>query len=182
MSLIEQIKEHEGFREFPYICPTGHPTIGYGTKLPLTGLDWGILLSVPQRFSLTEKGYKILAGRDINKFYNEIEQAQQVNFPTYSLSEEGADALIEGRLTTMWNQTVKSKPIIKELPMKAQLIIGNMTYQMGVGGVAAFGNMWRGLEAGDFNKAADEMLDSKWYREDSPERAQELADEMRSLA
>ena len=30
---LDLIKEFEGFRSETYICPTGHPTIGYGHKL-----------------------------------------------------------------------------------------------------------------------------------------------------
>ena len=36
MNLIEHIKEEEGFRGYPYDDTLGFPTIGYGTKLPLT--------------------------------------------------------------------------------------------------------------------------------------------------
>ena len=35
---------------------------------------------------------------------------------------------------------------------------------------------------GDWDKAADEMADSKWATEDSPERAKRLIDRMRALA
>lgn len=34
---IEIIKEHEGFATFPYICPAGVPTIGYGATYYLDG-------------------------------------------------------------------------------------------------------------------------------------------------
>lgn len=36
MSLLENIKESEGFRGMPYKDTQGYLTIGYGTKLPLT--------------------------------------------------------------------------------------------------------------------------------------------------
>ena len=32
-SLVDKIKAHEGFSEKIYICPTGHPTVGYGFKV-----------------------------------------------------------------------------------------------------------------------------------------------------
>lgn len=33
MNLKESIKIHEGFREKVYLCPTGHPTVGYGFRV-----------------------------------------------------------------------------------------------------------------------------------------------------
>ncbi|MDR2342773.1 MAG: glycoside hydrolase family protein [Campylobacteraceae bacterium] len=38
-SLIQSIKKHEGLRLTSYICPSGYPTIGYGTKLPLNDFE-----------------------------------------------------------------------------------------------------------------------------------------------
>ena len=39
MSLIEQIKEHEGFRSRVYQCTEGHDTIGFGFKVADLELD-----------------------------------------------------------------------------------------------------------------------------------------------
>ena len=33
MNLKESIKIHEGFRSSVYLCPTGHPTVGYGFRV-----------------------------------------------------------------------------------------------------------------------------------------------------
>ena len=44
MSLIHSIKEHEGFRGQQYTDHLGFPTIGYGTKLPLTEQEAAWLL------------------------------------------------------------------------------------------------------------------------------------------
>ena len=37
--LLDQIKEHEGLRLFPYKCPAGKLTIGYGHNLQDNGLS-----------------------------------------------------------------------------------------------------------------------------------------------
>lgn len=60
-----------------------------------------------------------------------------------------------------------------------QEIIIEMVFQMGRGRVAKFKRMVSGLNDGDYEWAADEMLDSKWAREDSPGRALYLANAMR---
>ena len=39
MSLIDQIKEHEGFRSRVYQCTEGHDTIGFGFKIADLELD-----------------------------------------------------------------------------------------------------------------------------------------------
>lgn len=44
MSLVTSIKEHEGFRGLPYDDSLGIPTIGYGTKLPLSKAEADMLL------------------------------------------------------------------------------------------------------------------------------------------
>lgn len=58
-----------------------------------------------------------------------------------------------------------------------QAIIISMAYQMGVKGVLSFGDMWAAIRAGDWNKAADEMLDSLWAKQ-TPARAHRHAEVM----
>ena len=66
------------------------------------------------------------------------------------------------------------------LPEDAQLIIANMMFNLGHSRLSAFLGMKAGVDARDWNKAADEMIDSKWY-EQVPNRAGRLVKRMRSL-
>jgi len=66
------------------------------------------------------------------------------------------------------------------LPEDAQLIIANMIFNMGYTRLSKFRGMKAGVDARDWNKAADEMIDSKWY-EQVPNRAGRLVKRMRSL-
>ncbi|MDA3909508.1 MAG: hypothetical protein PF437_10515 [Sulfurimonas sp.] len=43
--------------------------------------------------------------------------------------------------------------------------IAEMAYQMGLSGLLKFRKTWKYLEEHEFEKAAVEMLDSKWYRQ-----------------
>ena len=52
-----------------------------------------------------------------------------------------------------------------ELPEEAQLIIANMMFNMGYGRLSKFKGMKAGVDAKDWNKAADEMIDSRWYKQ-----------------
>ena len=68
-----------------------------------------------------------------------------------------------------------------ELPDEAQEIIANMMFNMGLTRLSKFKGMKAGVDARDWNKAADEMVDSKWYRQVT-NRAERLVKRMRSLA
>ena len=45
MSLIEEIKQEEGFSGTVYKCTEGFDTVGYGTKLPLTKEESELILN-----------------------------------------------------------------------------------------------------------------------------------------
>lgn len=68
----------------------------------------------------------------------------------------------------------------RPLDVVRQGVVLMMAYQLGTHGVLVFRRMCRALERGDYQAAADEMLDSKWAHRDSPARAQRLAAAMRS--
>ena len=67
------------------------------------------------------------------------------------------------------------------LPEEVQLIIANMMFNMGRPRLSKFKGMKAGVDAQDWNKAADEMIDSNWYKQ-VPNRAGRLVKRMRSLA
>ena len=68
-----------------------------------------------------------------------------------------------------------------DLPEEAQRIIANMMFNMGRPRLSKFKGMKAGVDARDWNKAADEMVDSRWYRQVT-NRAQRLVDRMRAVA
>ncbi|MEN6631676.1 MAG: hypothetical protein ABFD84_04565, partial [Candidatus Polarisedimenticolia bacterium] len=68
------------------------------------------------------------------------------------------------------------------LPEDAQLVLADMTFQMGWPRVRDFRKALAAVERGDFETAADEMLDSTWAKEQTPRRAEALAELMRGCA
>ena len=68
-----------------------------------------------------------------------------------------------------------------DLPEEAQLIIANMMFNMGRPRLSQFKGMKAGVDARDWNQAADEMVDSKWYRQVT-NRADRLVTRMRDIA
>jgi lysozyme len=67
-----------------------------------------------------------------------------------------------------------------KLPEEAQLIIANMMFNLGRPRLSKFKGMKAGVDAGDWKKAADEMIDSAWYRQ-VPNRADRLVKRMEAV-
>ena len=68
----------------------------------------------------------------------------------------------------------------EHLPEEVQLIIANMMFNMGYTRLSKFKGMKRGVDARDWNQAADEMIDSRWYNQVT-RRADRLVVRMRSI-
>ena len=67
-----------------------------------------------------------------------------------------------------------------QLPEEAQLIIANMMFNMGLTRLSKFRGMKNGVDARDWERAADEMVDSRWYNQVT-RRADRLVVRMRNL-
>ena len=65
-------------------------------------------------------------------------------------------------------------------PQAIREVLINMIYQIGFSGVRKFKKTIRYIKEDNFSLAAEEMLDSKWARSDSPNRAKELSDIVKS--
>ena len=61
----------------------------------------------------------------------------------------------------------------------AKEVIIEMVFQLGIGGVSKFKNMWKALDSEDYGEASFQMLDSLWAKQ-TPARAGKLAGKMRS--
>ena len=68
----------------------------------------------------------------------------------------------------------------EHLPEEAQRVIANMMFNMGYTRLSKFRGMKRGVDARDWNAAADEMVDSRWYNQVT-NRANRLVERMRNI-
>lgn len=91
-----------------------------------------------------------------------------------------AERLLADDMYSTGRQLDDRLPWWRELDAPRQGVIMNMAFQMGVAGLCGFAKTLHAVEAGKWDEAAQEMLDSKWAREDSPNRANELARQMRT--
>ena len=67
------------------------------------------------------------------------------------------------------------------IPEECQLILANMMFNMGRTRLGKFKNMNAAVEEGDYSRAANEMVNSRWYTQ-VRNRASRLVERMRSLA
>ena len=67
-----------------------------------------------------------------------------------------------------------------DLPEEVQLIIANMMFNLGYPRLSKFKGMKAGVDARDWQKAADGMVDSRWYKQVT-NRAERLVQRMRAV-
>lgn len=97
------------------------------------------------------------------------------------ITEDESLYIVRKRVRHIAEQLQQALPFWTRLPDEVKDVLIEMAYQMGVGGVLRFRKTLDALEHGDYAKAAEEMLDSKWAHQ-TPKRALELAERVRNVA
>ncbi len=93
------------------------------------------------------------------------------------LSRQEADIILDLKIKKLrWH--FDSRGLLDGLTPARRDVILNMAYNLGIPRLMGFKRMWAAINAGDWDKAADEMLDSKWASQ-VRNRATELAGIMR---
>lgn len=105
------------------------------------------------------------------------EHGQPVGTP---VSEDRCNEAFDNDVQTVISDCNILYPDFDELPEEAQRIIANMMFNMGRPRLSKFKGMKRGVDARDWNAAADEMVDSNWYRQVT-KRADRLVARMRAI-
>ena len=98
-----------------------------------------------------------------------------------AVSEERCYEVFEQDVQTVLSDCEKLYEDFYDLPEDAQLIIANMMFNMGLTRLSKFKGMKRGVDARDWERAADEMVDSRWYNQVT-KRADRLVVRMSSLS
>jgi lysozyme len=106
------------------------------------------------------------------------EHGQEVGTP---VSEDRVNECFDKDVEVVLADCEKLYPDFEELPEEAQLIIANMMFNMGRPRLSKFKGMKAGVDARDWNEAADQMVDSRWYKQVT-NRADRLVQRMRALA
>lgn len=105
---------------------------------------------------------------------------------TFPLSDDQVDVLLEQDLENTYADLDRSVAWWLGLNDARQRVLANMCFNMGISRLLDFAKMLAAARIGNYEVAADEMLDSKWARDvgigtpEKPGRALRLANMMRN--
>tara|TARA_R100000908_G_C3638813_1_gene76079 strand:- start:24 stop:479 length:456 start_codon:yes stop_codon:yes gene_type:complete len=97
------------------------------------------------------------------------------------VSPDRVKEAFESDLETVLSDCNILYPDFDDLPEDVQHIIANMMFNMGRPRLSKFVGMKRGVDKRDWDAAADEMVDSNWYRQVN-NRASRLVARMRDVS
>ncbi|TDF41910.1 hypothetical protein EYS14_03440 [Alteromonadaceae bacterium M269] len=157
--LFQQIEHHEGRRYEPYKCSRGYWTIGVGRNLDTTGLSKQESIEIFGEIVPKSEYVSRLKAKPLND--NQIDMLLREDVST---AEDGCYSLV---MMGVLNDARKA-------------VLINMAFQMGINGLSKFTNTLVYISLEQYEQASEEMLDSKWHREDSPTRALEMSEQMKT--
>ena len=96
------------------------------------------------------------------------------------ISDERVQEAFENDVEIVLGDCKKLYSDFDSLPEEVQRIIANMMFNMGLPRLSKFKGMKRCVDSKDWNAAADEMVDSRWYKQ-VPNRAGRLVQRMRAV-
>jgi lysozyme len=155
----KQIRIDEGKRNRVYRDTRGIRTIGIGYNMDMVGsrATFMSVLDVDARaFEDTRDGLCSLSDAMIEKLFN------------FVVTDAYRSACF----------------LIKDLQARPQIVqdvLTNLVYNMGWAKVSRFYKLLTALKARDYNKAADELVDSAWY-DQVGERSKRIVEQIRSLS
>lgn len=99
------------------------------------------------------------------------------NLEERGISEDEAFYLLSNDIDVIWEELIKSHPIVEDLDAQRQMILLNMAFNMGVPRLSKFKKMWAAIENNNMEEASKEALDSRWASQVG-RRAEELAERL----
>lgn len=154
VSFQKVLTRHEGYRANPYKDSVGVLTVGIGFNL--------------ERAEAPE----LLAAEGIR--YNQVVSGRR------PISKEEAWRLASNDVNTAAADAARIFPNFGSLPTGKQEVLVNMAFNLGGAKLLKFVKLREAVAAGDFSRAADHMLQSKWAKQVG-DRAVELAEQMRRV-
>ena len=98
---------------------------------------------------------------------------------TKPISDRAVMVIFEDDCMDVERELTKLVYDFDELPDRAQLALFDMVFQLGLGGVQKSKKMLLAIQERDWDKAADECLDSKYHKQ-TPARCEENAQMLRA--
>lgn len=95
------------------------------------------------------------------------------------ISEGEAEYLLQNDVSIVLSALRRNINFFDSLCVERQAVLLNMAFQMGIAGLLKFKKTLTLIEMGDYEAAAEGMLKSLWAKQ-TPNRANEMAEQMRS--
>lgn len=108
---------------------------------------------------------------------NDPEHGQPVGT---EVSEERVAEVFEYDIEVTLDECERLYSGFSELPEEVQHILANMMFNMGRPRLSGFKKFNAAIEAGEWQEASEEMIDSRWYRQVT-NRAERLVQRMRAV-
>ena len=122
------------------------------------------------------EGFRQFPYRDINDF---LTVGFGRNLDTVGIMVDEAYQLLDNDLDYHLTSLNQKLNFFNELDDSRKCVLIDMSVNLGINKLFEFVNFITALDSGDYDKAAEEMLESKWAKQ-VPNRANELANIMRT--
>ncbi len=150
--VYEEISADEGKVLHAYLCSELHKTVGIGHKVLPDDPEYGL---------------------PVHGAYDDVSEEESITEDRcYVLFQQDVQIAIGGCQKIYGNW--------EELPQEMQHVLVNMCFQLGQGGLSKFKNFKTAVEDYQWQRASEEMLDSRWAGQ-TPERAQRLSERVAAL-
>lgn len=104
-------------------------------------------------------------------------KSNPLNDEAYPLSDDRVNEILTGDLERVFDGLDKNIPWWRNQTYARQRVLANMAFNLGITGLMGFKNTLLYVQNGEYQKAADGMLSSKWAKQVGA-RAKRLADMM----
>ena len=101
------------------------------------------------------------------------------NLDDVGLSQDEIDLLLTNDINRSIKDLTDHIEWVNSLDEPRRIVLVNMCFNMGISRLLHFQKMLAALQSGDYQKAADEMIDSAWYKQVGV-RALELVNQMKT--
>lgn len=153
--IFEMLRLDEGLKLDVYKDTEGYWTVGIGH----------LLTKNPSKDVAIQELDKLVGRKTLGKITNE--EAQKIFLEDVKKVDQGIQS----------NSTLK--PVFDSLDPVRQDALRNMVFQMGVAGVATFKNSLRLIQSKQWDQAAINLKQSKWFKQ-TPNRAGRVIEVMRT--
>ena len=87
------------------------------------------------------------------------------NIEDRGITEDEARYLLKNDIKIVEDELLEKKPVVAGLDAVRQRVLVDMGFNLGIPTLLKFQNMWTAIEEEDFERAAEEAMDSRWAKQ-----------------